>query len=148
MPDKKNTIILKIFLSCYVLAIVNSIIFKLVNEAFFYSNLTNPIETRPKYEQFILGVLLAPILETWLFQFLPNRLFIRLKIYNQFLLILLPAVLFGAMHVEYSLLYGICMLIFGLILNYFFLRAKDLSKHYFWLTVLLHMFYNMPGILI
>jgi len=39
-------------------------------------------------------------------------------------------------------------LIFGRIVNYFFLRAKDLSKHYFGLTVLFHALYNMPGILI
>ncbi len=147
MEDKKNAFILKLFLFCYVMAIVNSVIFKFANNLFFHSNLTNPIETRSTYEQFILGVLLAPLLETWLFQFLPNRLLVKLKLYNQFLLILLPAVLFGAMHVTYSLLYGVCMFIFGLILNYFFLRAKGLSKHYFLLTVLLHALYNLPGVL-
>src|SRR5664279_1490961 len=142
MDDNKKAFLLKLFLACYLLAILNSFIFKTANDYYFHSNLINPVESRSKIEQFILGVILAPILETWLFQYLPNWVLVTLKVHKKYLLLLLPAVLFGAMHVGYSLLYGICMLVFGLIINYFFLESKARSKNYFWLTALLHAMYN------
>jgi Type II CAAX prenyl endopeptidase Rce1-like len=148
MWDKKNAFLVKLFLRCYVLAILNSAIFKISNECLFHSSLTNPIELKSKYEQFLLGVILAPIFETWLLQYLPNLLLIKLKVNNKYLLILLPAILFGTLHIGYSLIYGICMVIFGIIINYFYLKSKQVSKKYFWLTVMLHAMYNMLGILL
>lgn len=140
-------ITVKLFFFCYLLSLINSYFFVFLNNTIIHTNISNPIDSKPFIEQFFIAVIIAPPIETWLAQVLPNRLLTKLKISNKFILIIIPSILFGLGHIGYSLLYGIVMLNGGIILNYFYLESKLKTKNAFLLTALLHSVYNLTGLI-
>ncbi len=96
---------------------------------------------------FALGVLLlAPVLETLLYQLLVYKIFNRftnLKVKkNQYLLLFISALLFSLSH-YYSILYIIRTFFLGLVLMYaYFLKAEN-TKQAFWLVTIIHALTNM-----
>ena len=137
----------KIFLICFFLSIANSYFFEWINK-YLNCNLSNSLDKDTIYEQFFIGVLAAPIIETFLFQYLPNILLLKMKFTNRYILLVIPSIILGLAHADYSWLYGLAMFFAGLLLNFFFLKAKSISKHFFWLTVILHGLYNLFSMII
>jgi uncharacterized protein len=142
MFKSSKSYLVKIFFICFFLSIVNCYFFEWINQ-YLHCTLSNPLDKDPIYEQFLIGVLVAPIIETWLFQYLPNKILIKTKITNRYALLIIPGLIFGMAHISYSWLYGLAMFFAGLVLNFFFLKAQASNRHYFWLTALLHSFYNL-----
>lgn len=93
-------------------------------------------------------VLISPIIETFIFQFIPVKglhYFNKTPNLNQlFLLIILSSLFFGITHVGslsriiFSFLKGIILIIFFIKIN----ESKSLTKA-FWLTSTLHSLYNL-----
>jgi CAAX protease family protein len=138
----------QIFLACLLLSLLNNVLFSLIAYVFPGLNLAdNPIIKENIWFQFILGCIVAPLLETWLLMVLPNRLLIKLGVKNIYLLIIIPSLLFGAGH-YYSALYIAAMVVAGLIMNFLYVYCKHFksSKQAFLYVALLHALYNLFAI--
>lgn len=101
---------------------------------------------------FFLGVLLAPIIETFLFQYLPTKLFLLVKRkwnINKVILILFSGILFGMAH-DYNLITIIDGIISGIIFILIFLKFNEEKTQLsgFWATFLIHALYNFYAFLI
>lgn len=139
----------QLFLICLLLSLFNSLLFSLIAYIFFPTlNLgDNPIDKLSIWEQFFLGCIVAPLLETWVFMVLPNKLLIKIGVKNINLLIIIPALLFGVSH-YYNLLYIAAMIVAGLIMNFLYVYCKQFksSSEAFLYVVLLHTLYNIFSI--
>jgi uncharacterized protein len=97
---------------------------------------------------FIAPILLAPILETFLGQYLPYYLLIKINYMKErsYLILIASALFFGLLHF-YSLFYIIYAFFLGLILSYgYMLRVKD-DKRTFIFIAICHSLLNL-GIII
>ena len=134
------------FILYLVLAILNGYIFNIFNDHFVKTG----IDTFEKYsiiETIYLGVFVAPIVETFFFQFLLFKLLSKyFKVQNQTICILLMSFVFSQFH-WYHWLYVIMTFFSGLILNTFYIKLHGKNKYVFWITALLHALYNLYGIL-
>lgn len=142
MYKSSKPYLLKIFLSCYLLVIANNFFFEWINN-YINCNLSNPLDKDPIYNQFIMSILIAPVMETLLFQYLPNHILSKIRLTNRYILLIIPGLIFGLAHIGYSWLYALAMFFAGLLINFFFLKAKSINKYSFWLTALLHGLYNL-----
>ena len=88
--------------------------------------------------------MIAPIVETILFSLIPNLTLTKIRVRNNFILIIVPSVFFSVCHL-YNLLYAVIALFGGLIINWYYINCKNSGKSAFWLVVLLHTFYNLYG---
>lgn len=141
-PYKKIT---ATFLVCLLIAIINGHLFIYLNNSFFHLHSTdNDLSKFSVISKFALTIILAPLIETFLFQYLPNIILVKLKITNRAWLIVLPAILFGCMHF-YFWLYAVAAFFGGLILNFLYIYCKERSKYYFLIVVLFHSLYNLYG---
>jgi hypothetical protein len=149
MYKRSKTSIKKLFFICYLLLVVNSFFFQWTNN-YLHCDLNNPIFKHSIFEQVILGAVIGPVIETWVFQYLLNKIILWIKpgITNRYILLIVPSLIFGIAHVEYSWLYGLVMVFSGLLFNFFFLETKPGNKYFFWLTALLHGLYNLLGIIL
>ena len=105
--------------------------------------LKNPIENRSKYFQFFVGVIISPLIETLIFQYLIFILLRKIiktkKLFNTAFLFAGTSV-FSIAH-SYSLYYIIAMIVPSFLLCYCFLyysNEKTSLKYSFWFTTLFH----------
>jgi len=137
--------LIKQFIILLVLAILNAYFFNWINDNFFHLE-THAFDKIQRGELLLLTVIIGPVAETLLLQYLPNRILIKLKLENPFLLIVIPSVIFSLGHL-YFWLYAVMAFFSGLILNYFFVWLKSRSQHYLYITMLFHAVYNLYGFL-
>lgn len=131
---------------CLTAAILNGYFFNWLNNTFLHYNITKSTDEYAKIEKAVLMLIISPIVETLLFQYLPNVILLKLKIFNKYLLIIIPSIIFGLSH-SYHFLYVIMTFCGGLILNYYYFEMKIKTKYYYWATVLVHSLYNLYGLL-
>ncbi|PWS27547.1 hypothetical protein DHW03_08110 [Pedobacter yonginense] len=138
---KNNIKTLRVFaLSMLVLLLINFIYDK--TQLYFATPLAiNPIDNENLVYKIVVGCLVAPILETFFFQVLPNIVLTNLKIRNDFLLIGLPAFFFGLDH-YYNILYLLCAFFAGIIFNYLYITGKRNANNAFFYVFFLHCIYN------
>jgi CAAX amino terminal protease family. len=98
------------------------------------------------YEKAVLGLIIAPIIETILYQYLPNHFLIKIRILNKYLLIIIPSLLFGLSH-SYHFLYMLMTFFGGVVLNYYYIEMKKRTSYSLWATALIHSLYNLYGLL-
>jgi uncharacterized protein len=135
--------IFKIFLLVLTVKILNGLFFSILND--YYFKLNTDFDRLEKRDDYLIWLLIiGPIIETLIFQLSLNKLLVKLKIENNYLLLFVPSVLFGLAH-HYHWLYVVCTMIGGLMLNWFYLYAKEHGRYAFWLTALLHSLYNLIG---
>ena len=106
----------------------------------------SPFDSNDLRFSFLLIVIIGPLIETFIFQFLPYVILKHFRIKNLFLRLVLPALFFGLSH-YYSLYYIFIAIFMGLILNYFYLFSIA-SRHnpIVWVFIL-HSVYNLIGFL-
>ncbi len=143
-----NKRIFKLFITCYIIAVFNGFFWDWINRLFIHANIINTIASKSITEQVMVGLVLAPIIETFLLQRLPNNILIKLKVRNTKILIIIPSLIFGLCHISYSWYYGVAAFFGGLILNYFYIHSKEISKYFFILTILLHLLYNLMAFIV
>ncbi len=88
---------------------------------------------------FLLAVIIAPILETFVYQFLIIRLLKKLNFFkNRMLLqVLISAVFFSTAH-TYSIYYVFIAFVVGFSLAYAFVIYEDKKASAFWVTMAIH----------
>ena len=91
-------------------------------------------------------LVLAPLIETLLFQASFFMLYKRFRI-NKWVIILLSTIIFGVYH-NYSILYIINTAIIGFLFMYFYILRAEYDKKPFISTVVAHMFFNLVAIVI
>jgi len=113
----------------------------------FFLNLNykaNPIPFDNIYEEIFLVILIAPVFETMLYQFLPSYFF-RNK--NQIITILVSSIFFGLSH-----WYSFLNFIYGMLIGTLFIISYiliDLRKVNPLIAICLaHMFYNISAFII
>jgi hypothetical protein len=103
-----------------------------------------PGSTVPKYGVFVqisLGVLLAPFLETAIFQALPIELLSRKTLVGWPVIILISSVLFGAAH-NYSRGYMLAAFLIGLVFSYAYFVRRSKGGRPFLLVFVAHAIRN------
>lgn len=134
---------IRFFLYCLVAIMLNSTIFSAL-EYFCTSNIQpNPIlEKESLAFRIIIGILIAPLLETYLFQKLPFLIMSRLKVKSMLVRITLPSLAFAINH-SFSIFYVGFAFVTGIILNYMYIACKENNKGYAFIAVaLIHSIYN------
>lgn len=106
---------------------------------------TTPLQQGNSLESMLLSdVIIAPIVETFIFQWLIFILLKRWKVFrnNVRLIIILSALFFGATHC-YDIFYMVFVFFIGLIYMAVFVSKSDKIKQAFWIVVLIHAFDNL-----
>ena len=93
---------------------------------------------------FFSPVILAPIFETFLNQFLPYYLLNKIKYFNErsYLIILVSAIFFGLLHF-YSVFFIIYAFLLGLVLMYGYMIKIRTDKKTFYLIAICHSLLNL-----
>lgn len=99
--------------------------------------------------QFILAVVIAPILETFLFQNCIIKFLRKIELIrqNDLIIILLSAFLFGLLH-YYDLGYIINTTVLGIFLSYTFVTFEKKNISPFFVTCIIHSFKNFISFII
>jgi Type II CAAX prenyl endopeptidase Rce1-like len=145
--DKKNV--------CSILLFAFIIILYEVVAGFIYSHynivLENPFAKQPFILTLFGLIILAPLFETWLCQYLPLR-FLKKWIGNETgikpVYISISGLFFASQHF-YSIWYVVAMVMPGLMLAYCFYHFYKLYQSLivsFWFTAILHAIINLVGI--
>lgn len=84
------------------LCITKWLFFNWLNNSFFHYN-QGPDTDFQKYHidntgRILISVIVAPIIETILLQHIPNKILLKLKVTNQWILLLIPSLLFALGH--------------------------------------------------
>lgn len=87
----------------------------------------------------VAAVLVAPVIETLLFQY--PVLWLK-KWVNVYLLMFFSAALFALAHSDYSMWYALIVFPMGVVLAYIIVNYKHPVVSGFWITVLVHAFRN------
>lgn len=128
-------------------AVLNGYFFNFINDAFFH--FTNPeFDRLSQRETFFLAVIIAPIIETIIFQVLTYKILLYVGIKNNYTCIVIMSIIFSQMH-WYYWLYVVMTFVSGLIINSFYLKMIKF-KNTTWafiLTIILHLCYNFYGII-
>jgi len=115
---------------------------------FFVDQATGGSSAGPDKSRWLTAIIIAPVVETFLFQYLPFKLMQNLKhLKRSFVLyIIASSILFGLEH-WYSIRYIIFAFSVGLVLAYtFYLYHMNLLKA-FWTTALVHSIRNVAGMI-
>jgi hypothetical protein len=137
-----------LFIYALGILIVNGYLFHYMEQIFF----PNYVHTGPFTQNesrlfiFVVSCVIAPLLETYLFQVLPYTLLNKVGVRNNYLLLFLSPIVFGLYH-NYNPLYQVGTFVSGLILNYSYIFYKLNFKHAFFIIALLHSAYNLYGFL-
>lgn len=135
------------FLICLLLSITNGYIFNYLNSTYFhYTSNENGLSEFPNAMKVVMIVIIAPVIETFIFNLLPNQILKKIGLKNTFFLVLIPSIIFSLFHL-YHPIYGVMALIGGIIINWYFLHSHSKIKIAFWLVTLLHSSYNLYGYL-
>jgi membrane protease YdiL (CAAX protease family) len=137
----------KLFFISFAVAVLGAISFSILS-FILKLDISNPIDSESLLYKITVGVVLAPLLETYLFQYLLNRILVKCRISNFNLLLLIQSCLFALSHLPYSIIYAVAMLWVGCSFNFFYLRVKELTTHYIKYTFLLHASYNLTAFIL
>jgi membrane protease YdiL (CAAX protease family) len=128
------------------LAIVNGYIFQFLNNDIFHLKNKTP-DDFSQIERIIIIIIIAPILETLIFQHILYLILKKIKIKNDTVCIIIMSLIFSQVH-WYNWLYVIMAFFGGLILNSFYATInKRTPKYSYILTVLFHALFNLYGFL-
>lgn len=142
----KKYYLVQIFACCLFLTILNGYFFNWLNNNFFdFTNTTeNGLKDFSNNEKFVLIVIIGPLVETALFQYLPIKILEKIGVKNNWIKIIASSILFALLHF-YNPIYIAMTFISGFLLNKFYLESRTKSNFYFVLTALLHSMYNLYG---
>lgn len=143
LNKKINYSIVIIFTILFFVSLLSDNFFSWINDTYYHleSN-ENGLAGHSKLTLFVAFVILAPTLETFLLQVIPNIILNKCKITNKYALILIPSVLFGLLHCYYWI-YIIVGFIAGMILNYLYLFCKARTNYAFLIVILFHSLHNL-----
>ena len=134
-----------LFIFLLVVALLNGYFFNWLNESFYHSESDeNGLSDFSKPSKFMLIVVIVPFVETYVFQYLPNIILQKMNIRNNFVLIVMPSLLFGCAHF-YSWIYAAMAFFGGICINILYVYAKTRTNYYFLIVTGFHALYNLYG---
>ena len=139
--------IIRLFFLIFLFKLINGYVFTYINSRYF--KLENAIfEELSEKEMLLLAVVLAPIIETLIFQLFLYRIINKTRINNTLIIIILMSFVFSQAH-WYHWLYVVAAFINGIFLNYFYLYTYKKKNELVavLLTIVLHSSYNLFGFL-
>ena len=139
--------IIRLFFLIFLFKLINGYVFTYINSRYF--KLENAIfEELSEKEMLLLAVVLAPIIETLIFQLFLYRIINKTRINNTLIIIILMSFVFSQAH-WYHWLYVVASFINGLFLNYFYIYTYKNKNELLavLLTIALHSSYNLFGFL-
>ncbi len=139
--------IIRLFFLIFLFKLINGYVFTYINSRYF--KLENAIfEELSEKEMLLLAVVLAPIIETLIFQLFLYRIINKTRINNTSIIIILMSFVFSQAH-WYHWLYVVASFINGLFLNYFYIYTYKNKNELIavLLTIVLHSSYNLFGFL-
>ena len=142
---KNNVITTLLFF--LLLVILNGYFFNYLNSQFFKLN-NNAFDSFTKQELFVVAVIIAPIIETLLFQFLLYNFLIFMKLKNVWQIIFIMSFIFSQVH-WYNWLYVVATFFCALFFNLYYIfivRSKNKFLAILMVTIL-HSLYNLFGFL-
>ena len=96
----------------------------------------------------IVGVILAPLLETLFFQLLPIRLLQKFLNKNASkIALVVSSLLFSAAHATYSIWYALAIFPMGVVLAVAYIHFQQRNKTGFWVTTAIHALRNSLAII-
>lgn len=126
---------LAIFLNFCISFSCNAIAHKIYGESF----IDKVHQFKSIQEQFIIAVLLAPLIETAIFQFIVVE--ILYEKLNKYIIAFISAILFASSHL-YNFIYFVFAFILGLLFAYLYFVGREKNKG-FLLVFLIHFIYNL-----
>ena len=135
--------ILKLITLIYLTDLLISIVFSI-----FYSS-SNSIGYKfsNKFEEFFLVVLIAPVIETYLFQHIIIK-FLEKKLSKNIYILMICSLVFGLMH-TYNIVYFFKACISGFLYSLLYLIIKQSkNKNPIMYVIICHSLYNLTGFLI
>lgn len=147
MINSKKYILVKYFSIFYLISVLNVVTFNLISNYFKINSGFNN-ESQTVLEIFFTVVILAPLIETFLFNYTTQK-FIEFFTSHKIKVILFSSIVFSIVHC-YSFIYMVYSFFAGLILNLFYHYCKSNFNvtNAFWLTFLLHLAHNLTGFII
>jgi uncharacterized protein len=143
----KSTKVISVFVLCLLASILNGYLFNYINDQYVqYPDTDNGLGKFSAIQKFFMLVLVAPLIETALLNLLPNIILTKLKITNEYILVLIPSIVFGLWH-YYHPLYMAMTFIGGIVLNWYYVYSKKRGWYAYWLVAFLHAVYNLYGFL-
>ena len=140
---KKRTSPIPLFFMVFILDLVFTFIICLFAEFYDFEISENPnIEGRSSSEIFTLAVIIAPLIETFIFQYLIIEFLLRFKKINIITIILVSALAFGLSH-NYDFIYVLVICITGFIYAsyYLYLKTKGIKFPFLYICSL-HALWN------
>lgn len=137
------------FLISFVLAVLNGYFFNYINDTYLHFDVNyNKSQNISKNELNFIAIFIAPLIETFIFQYLPYLILSKwIRLDNKAFCILIMSTIFASMH-YYNWLYIVMTFFGGIILNNFYIYYhKHIPKYSFVLTVLFHALFNLYGFL-
>ncbi|WP_114819288.1 type II CAAX prenyl endopeptidase Rce1 family protein [Chryseobacterium sp. KLBC 52] len=141
--------LLLFFIISFSLALLNGYIFNFINDTYFHFDINqNRHNNISKEELNFIAIFIAPVLETFLFQYIPYLVLCKwMRIKNRILCIIIMSIIFASMH-YYNGLYIVMTFFGGIILNNLYIYYNKHAHQYsFILTALFHGLFNLYGFL-
>lgn len=138
--------LVRLFLICLSLALFNQVFLSYIANNYFPKYGSNPLDKYGPVFQFIMACLVAPIVETLIFQYLPYQIFEKLKVTNSIVRIVIPSLIFAFDH-NFNPIYMLAAFNMGLIMNYLFLWCKANNKNAIYTVALLHFLINLLAVI-
>jgi ABC-type phosphate transport system permease subunit len=139
----KSTKIIFVFVLCLSASILNGYFFNYINDQYVhYPDTDNGLGKFSAIQKFFMVVLVAPLIEAALLNLLPNIILTKLKITNEYILVLIPSIVFGLWH-YYHLIYIVATFILGILWNGYYVYSKKRGWCAYWLVALVHAVYNL-----
>lgn len=147
MKKLENKKIVQLFLLLLLFKIVNGYLFSYINNRFFKFENT-AFENFSEIELFFIAVVVAPVIETLIFQYGLYKFLNYIKIKNTIFAVVLMSFAFSQAH-SYHWLYMLATFVSGLFLNYFYISILKSRSEFIavLLTIALHLSYNLFGFL-
>ena len=127
--------------------LIADIIISCVFSFLLFPNYSNGLIFSSVVEHFILAVIVAPLIETWVFQSFIIKKSLQYFNNDKLVAITLSALLFGLTH-YYSIPYIIKATLAGGLYGLLYFIMKNINKEPFFYIVLVHGVYNLIGFII
>lgn len=134
--------VIAITLSTFLCSIMLSLLVDLFNIEIVETTLNTAQD--PLISQFLIVVIIGPLIETFIFQYENIKILRRINVLknNDLTVILISALIFGLMHF-YSLSYIIHATLLGILLSYSFVVYESKKVSPFWVVCIIHSLRNL-----
>ncbi len=142
---ERNSTLYIVFIALFILAILNAYFFQWLESEYFDCGVFDSgLNGFTPLGVFFLVVLVAPIVETFVFIQLPYETLLKINVHSNVVRTILSAALFSVLHL-YCALYIVMTFIGGLIMNFLYIFSAKRRHYPFWTVAVFHALYNCYG---